>query len=146
MGNNYKTEQYLNKHFLTPKQLKLFKYCSDVRLYRMERIYKKISSPCKSNNNSKGGSLMAKKKKEIKQWDEAVDDLENYETQDGFIDINDENNPNSVYLFHNTKSGINLKVDADGANEAMRLFDLSNFQNRNDWKIFVEIGTQPVNN
>ena len=31
---------------------------------------------------------MAKKKKEIKQWDEAVDDLENYETQDGFVDIN----------------------------------------------------------
>ena len=51
---------------------------------------------------------MAKKKKEIKQWDEAVDDLENYETQDGFVDINDENNPNSVYLFHNTKSGINF--------------------------------------
>jgi len=89
---------------------------------------------------------MAKKKKQIKQWNEAVDDLEDYETQDGFVDINDENNPNNVYLFHNTKSGINLKVDADGANEAMKLFDLSNFENRSDWKIFVEIGTQPVNN
>ena len=83
---------------------------------------------------------MTKKKKEIKAWNR------DYEILDGFVDINDENNPNSVYLFHNTKSGINLKVDADGANEAMRLFDLSNFENRNDWKIFVEIGTQPVNN
>ena len=31
MGNNYKTEQYLNKHFLTPKQLKLFKYIKNTK-------------------------------------------------------------------------------------------------------------------
>ena len=36
MGNNYKTEQYLNKHFLTPKQLKLFKY---IKEYKKENEY-----------------------------------------------------------------------------------------------------------
>ena len=29
MGNNYKVKQYLNKYFLTPKQLKLFKYIKE---------------------------------------------------------------------------------------------------------------------
>ena len=36
MGNNYKTEQYLNRHFLTPKQLKLFKY---IKEYKKENEY-----------------------------------------------------------------------------------------------------------
>ena len=36
MGNNYRSEQYLNKHFLTPKQLKLFKY---IKEYKKENEY-----------------------------------------------------------------------------------------------------------
>ena len=36
MGNNYKSEQYLNKHFLTPKQLKLFNY---IKEYKKENEY-----------------------------------------------------------------------------------------------------------
>ena len=31
MGNNYKVEQYLNRHFLTPKQLKLFKFIKEYK-------------------------------------------------------------------------------------------------------------------
>ena len=36
MGNNYRSEQYLNKHFLTPKQLKLFNY---IKEYKKENEY-----------------------------------------------------------------------------------------------------------
>ena len=50
----------------------------------------------------------------------------------------------SVYLFQNTKHNINIFVDAAGYNDAMIKFDLCEFKNRTEWKIFVECGDQPA--
>jgi hypothetical protein len=50
----------------------------------------------------------------------------------------------SVYLFQNTKHNINIFVDAAGYNDAKIKFDLCEFKNRTEWKIFVECGDQPA--
>ena len=50
----------------------------------------------------------------------------------------------SVYLFQNTKHNINTFVDAESYNDAMIKFDLCEFKNRTEWKIFVECGDQPA--
>ena len=56
MGNNYKTEQYLNKHFLTPKQLKLFKY---IKEYKKENEYMPTIREMCSYMNAKSTSSIA---------------------------------------------------------------------------------------
>ena len=50
----------------------------------------------------------------------------------------------SVYLFQNTKHNINIFVDAADYNDAKIKFDLCEFKNRTEWKIFVECGDQPA--
>ena len=78
---------------------------------------------------------MTKKKKKNKEWDEAIDDLENYEHED---------KTNSVYMFHNIKHDLHLFINADGYEDAMLKFDLCHFKDRTDWKIFLECGHQPA--
>jgi hypothetical protein len=78
---------------------------------------------------------MTKKKKKTKEWDEAIDDLENYEHED---------KTNSVYMFHNIKHDLHLFINADGYEDAMLKFDLCHFKDRTNWKIFLECGHQPA--
>tara|TARA_R100000426_G_scaffold20304_1_gene17488 strand:- start:50 stop:244 length:195 start_codon:yes stop_codon:yes gene_type:complete len=49
-----------------------------------------------------------------------------------------------VYMFQNIKHNISLFVDAKSGNHACELFDKCDFPNRTDWKIFVELGSQPT--
>tara|TARA_R100001224_G_scaffold51570_1_gene29958 strand:+ start:50 stop:307 length:258 start_codon:yes stop_codon:yes gene_type:complete len=56
MGNNYKVEQYLNKYFLTPKQLKLFKY---IKEYKKENEYMPTVREMCSYMNAKSTSSIA---------------------------------------------------------------------------------------
>ena len=51
---------------------------------------------------------------------------------------------NSVYMFQNIKYNVNLFVDATCYDDAKSKFDLCEFKNRKDWKIFVECGDQPA--
>jgi hypothetical protein len=78
---------------------------------------------------------MTKKKKKNKEWDEAIDDLENYEHED---------KTNSVYMFHNIKHDLHLFINADGYEDAMLKFDLCHFKDSTNWKIFLECGHQPA--
>ena len=50
----------------------------------------------------------------------------------------------SVYIFYNTKNKISLFVDACGADEAYDIFDSCAFENRSEWKIFLELANQPA--
>ena len=50
----------------------------------------------------------------------------------------------NVYMFHNKAFNINLFVNANGAEQAMEKFDLCNFKNRDQWKVFLQCGQQPV--
>ena len=56
MGNNYRSEQYLNKHFLTPKQLKLFKY---IKEYKKENEYMPTFREMCVHMNAKSTSSIA---------------------------------------------------------------------------------------
>ena len=56
MGINYKVEQYLNRHFLTPKQLKLFKY---IKEYKKENEYMPTVREMCSYMNAKSTSSIA---------------------------------------------------------------------------------------
>lgn len=51
---------------------------------------------------------------------------------------------NNVYCFHNTVFNINLYVNAKDAEEAMVKFDCCQMEKREEWKLFVELGKQPV--
>ena len=51
---------------------------------------------------------------------------------------------NSVYIFYNTKNKISLFVDACGADEVYDIFDSCAFENRSEWKIFLELANQPA--
>ena len=84
---------------------------------------------------------MTKKKKKNKEWDEAIDNLENYEHEECG---HSEDKKNSVYMFHNIKHDLHLFINADGYESAMMKFDLCNFIDRKDWKIFLECGHQPA--
>ena len=48
-----------------------------------------------------------------------------------------------VYVFQNVKHNFNLFIDAEHADEAMDKFDLCDFSNRGEWKIFIELSVQP---
>lgn len=56
----------------------------------------------------------------------------------------DEDDSNSIYMFHNQKYEISLFVYADGYEQAMMKFDLCGFPNRDEWKIFIQCGNQPT--
>ncbi len=54
------------------------------------------------------------------------------------------NGAGHVYVFHNTKSGVDLFLNAPDADSAGIMFDLCDFQKRADWKILVELTHQPA--
>ena len=56
----------------------------------------------------------------------------------------DDDEKNSVYMFHNEKYDMQFFTHADGWNQAMMKFDLADFPNRDDWKIYVQCGDQPT--
>ena len=56
----------------------------------------------------------------------------------------DDEQRNSTYMFHNERYDIQFFTRADGWNEAMMKFDVANFPNRDDWKIYVACGAQPT--
>ena len=56
----------------------------------------------------------------------------------------EDNDKNSVYLFYNTKFDIHLYTNADGFDQAMMKFDMCNFKDREDWRIFLETACQPA--
>ena len=47
-------------------------------------------------------------------------------------------------IVHNIKHDLHLFINADGYESAMMKFDLCNFIDRKDWKIFLECGHQPA--
>ena len=51
---------------------------------------------------------------------------------------------NSVYVFHNQIFNIDLFINALNAEDAMEQFDRCQFENRNQWKILVELVQQPA--
>ena len=56
----------------------------------------------------------------------------------------DDDERNSVYMFHNERYDMQFFTHADGWSQAMMKFDLANFPNRDDWKIYVACGNQPT--
>ncbi len=48
-----------------------------------------------------------------------------------------------VYMFHNVIHDIYLFTNATHYADAMESFDLCNFKNRKEWRIFLECGSQP---
>jgi len=50
---------------------------------------------------------------------------------------------NSVYMYYNDTWNIKLFVHADGFDEAIKLFDICNFENKEEWSIFLKCGQQP---
>ena len=66
---------------------------------------------------------MTKKKKEVQEIQEA--------------------GGNMVYIFHNSKFGMDLFMNAQTAANAMEQFDRCAFENRNEWRISVELPNQP---
>ena len=50
----------------------------------------------------------------------------------------------SVYVFHNTEIDVNLYVNAYGADEAKAIFDACGFLDRSQWRVFLQLGEQPV--
>ena len=48
-----------------------------------------------------------------------------------------------VYLFHNVIHDIYLFTNATNYPEAMDTFDKCWFENRKEWRIFLECGSQP---
>ena len=50
----------------------------------------------------------------------------------------------SIYVFHNTEIDVNLYVNAYGADQAKAIFDACGFFDRPQWRIFLQLGEQPV--
>ena len=55
-----------------------------------------------------------------------------------------QNGTGNVYCFHNTRTGVDLFMNAQTATEASCKFDTCNFKNRTHWKIMVELTHQPT--
>ncbi len=49
-----------------------------------------------------------------------------------------------VYMFHNIRFNTMLFVNAKDGDEAADIFDSCGFARRSDWKIFLELGSQPT--
>ena len=56
----------------------------------------------------------------------------------------DEDGKNSVYMYYNDKWNIKLFINADGFDEAMKMFDICDFDNRDEWSIYLRCGSQPT--
>tara|TARA_B100000427_G_scaffold286665_1_gene260787 strand:- start:329 stop:556 length:228 start_codon:yes stop_codon:yes gene_type:complete len=56
----------------------------------------------------------------------------------------DDDESNNVYMFHHQKLDINLFTNADTFEQAMMKFDLCEFPDRDNWKIFLECAHQPT--
>ena len=54
-----------------------------------------------------------------------------------------EENDDNLYMFNNRLLDISLYTYANGFDQAMIKFDLCNFPDRDNWKIFLECGSQP---
>ena len=50
----------------------------------------------------------------------------------------------TVYMFHNVRHNLHLFINAGNAEEAYEQFDKCEFLNRDEWKIFLEAGSQPA--
>ena len=50
----------------------------------------------------------------------------------------------NVYVFYNIITHVMLFVDAFSYNEAMHKFDSCAFEFRKDWKVFLELDSQPA--
>ena len=74
---------------------------------------------------AKKGKTMSKKKKENE-----------------YKDVDRESN--NVYMFHNVRHNLHLFINAGNAEEAYEQFDRCEFLNRDEWKIFLEAGSQPA--
>ena len=53
-------------------------------------------------------------------------------------------NDTNVYMFHNIKHNIFLFTNCENYADAMETFDLTGFENREEWKIFLQCGDQPA--
>ena len=47
-------------------------------------------------------------------------------------------------MFHNIKNNTMLFLNAKNGDEAADVFDSCGFARRSDWKIFLELGSQPT--
>ena len=56
----------------------------------------------------------------------------------------DQDGQNSVYMYYNDKWNIKLFVNADGFEDAMKIFDICGFKHRKNWTIYLKCGSQPV--
>ena len=56
----------------------------------------------------------------------------------------DRDNKGVVYMFHNIRHNTMLFVNAEDGEEAAAIFDSCGFARRSDWKIFLELGSQPT--
>ena len=56
----------------------------------------------------------------------------------------DRDNKGIVYMFHNIRLNTMLFVNAEDGEEAAAIFDSCGFAIRSDWKIFLELGSQPT--
>ena len=56
----------------------------------------------------------------------------------------DRDNKGVVYMFHNIRHNTMLFVNAEDGEEAAAIFDSCRFARRSDWKIFLELGSQPT--
>ena len=54
-----------------------------------------------------------------------------------------EKESNRVYVFNNVLFNFNMYINADNADEACEKFDMCGFTHRDQWKIMVELGSQP---
>ena len=50
-----------------------------------------------------------------------------------------DDNTNNTYMFINRKRNLQVYVDADGWDECMDKFDTCQFQNPNDWEIYLKV-------
>ena len=56
----------------------------------------------------------------------------------------DDEDQNSVYMYLNKKYGLELFINADGFDDAMKMFDICDFKNRDEWEIYLRCGSQPT--
>jgi len=56
----------------------------------------------------------------------------------------DHDSENSVYMYYNDKWNIKLFVNADGFEDAMKMFDICDFKDRDEWSIYLRCGQQPT--
>jgi len=73
---------------------------------------------------------MAKTKPTIPDLDAELDAVQDCLTDDL---------SSNTYMFMNRKRNLQVYVDADGWNECMDKFDTCQFQNPNDWEIYLKV-------